>query len=200
MVSVAFLSRNSGSAGEGSGAIIGQYIDAAHLRLAKWLNSDYLPKELVFQLCWYTNMPGWKTGSQYRITLAVMDTRLLILAGIGQLAAWRHSCSGGLQVTRSWTEARRQSNAEAGPSTRPEASSQILPAVESLVAADGGRWLAAVGPTQIHIIDLDSQQHHAQLPLPQVCSLLSFQQLCLYTSCTCHSRFHSTRYCWLLSS
>lgn len=75
-----------------------------------------------------------------------------------------------MQVVRSWTEARRQSGAEAGPTAQPEASSQMLPAVETLVAADSGQWLAAVGPTQVHVFDVSSQQHHAQLPLPQVCA------------------------------
>ncbi len=80
----------------------------------------------------------------------------------------RSSCTYD-QVTRSWTEARRQSHSEAGPSGRqPQASSQLLPAVERLVADDGGRWLAAVGTTQVHVFDLGSQQHHARLPLPQV--------------------------------
>ena len=73
-----------------------------------------------------------------------------------------------MQVVRSWTEARRQPDTCLGPGARPAASLQLLPAVDRLVADEGGRWVAAVGPAQVHIFDLATQQHHARLPLPQV--------------------------------
>ncbi|KAK9835700.1 hypothetical protein WJX74_006180 [Apatococcus lobatus] len=78
-----------------------------------------------------------------------------------------------LEVVRSWTEARQLSGAQAGPTGRQEASCQMLPAVERLLVAECGRWLAAVGPKRIHIFDLSSQQHHAQLPLAQDAGLVT---------------------------
>ncbi|KAK9855784.1 hypothetical protein WJX84_010494 [Apatococcus fuscideae] len=78
-----------------------------------------------------------------------------------------------LEVVRSWTEARRQPDTCLGPGARPAASLQLLPAVDRLMADEGGRWVAAVGPAQVHIFDLATQQHHARLPLPQDIGLVT---------------------------